>query len=258
MLKCSNSGGKGIQRPLIETADNDSLRLAVERGSSTNLGHLRKTAEVNFNFLTVTQIPLGRVDTSENDADISTKTLSSTKLQYRLSPWYMSGASRNDNSQAVLNVEFHRHCVTCANCNFVDTGHVLSVVCSCRMSQAFAFSVLLSCMRIAEARVEIASAILLVEINMTQCFSLVAAGVFRVFIMCWSPRRCVGAFEESQKEKLKVKTTKRLGTTLEQSVRTILPVESRVVRCQSRSPSIVFSTRHLHEVPLERKLLRSP
>ena len=234
MLKRSNSTGKGIQRPLIGTADNDSFRLAVERGSSTKLGHLRKTAEVNFNFLTVTQIPLGRVDTSEKDADIFTKTLSSTKLQYRLSPWYMSGASRHDNSQAVINVEVHTHCVTCAYCNLVDTGHFLSVVCSCRMSQAFAFSVLLSCMRIAEARVEIASEILLVEINMTQCFSLVAAGIICVFIMCWSPRRRVGACEESQKEKPEVKTTKRLGTNLEQSVWTILPVESRVVRHQSR------------------------
>ena len=102
------------------------------------------------------------------------------------------------------------------------------------MSQAFAFSVLLSCMRIAEARVEIASEILLVEINMTQCFSLVAAGIICVFIMCWSPRRRVGACEESQKEKPEVKTTKRLGTNLEQSVWTILPVESRVVRHQSR------------------------
>ena len=65
-------------------------------------------------------------------------------------------------------------------------------------------------MRIAEARAEIASAILLVEINMTQCFSLVAAGIVCVFIMCESPRRRVGACEESKKEKLKGKTTKRL------------------------------------------------
>ena len=78
------------------------------------------------------------------------------------------------------------------------------------MSQAFAFSVLLSCMRIAEARVEIASAILLVEINMTQCFSLVAAGIICVFIMCWSPRRRVGACEESQKEKPEVENDEKI------------------------------------------------
>ena len=235
MLKCSKSAGKGIQRPLIGTADNESLRLAVERGSSTKLGHLRKTAEVNFNFLTATQIPLGRVDTSESSADIFTETLSSIKLQRRLSPWYVSGVSRKNSSQAVLNVEFDRHCVTCANCNFVDTGHFLSVVCPCRTSQAFAFSVLLSCMRIAEARAEIASAILLVEINMTQCFSLVAAGIVCVFVMCWSPRRHVGACEESQKKKLKVKTTKRLGTTLKQSVWTILEDDEflRIQECET-------------------------
>ena len=154
MLKCSNSGGKGIQRPLIETADNDSLRLAVERGSSTNL-------------------PNGDTDTvgTSGHQRERCRHFHENALLHKapVSPLTMVhvGASRNDNSQAVLNVEFHRHCVTCANCNFVDTGHVLSVVCSCRMSQAFAFSVLLSCMRIAEARAEIASAILLVEINIS-------------------------------------------------------------------------------------------
>ena len=55
-----------IRHPeIIGRTDNDSLQLAVQRGSSTKLRLLRRTAEVNFNFLKMTQIPLGRVDTSE-------------------------------------------------------------------------------------------------------------------------------------------------------------------------------------------------
>ena len=104
MLEFSRIGHPKI----IGRTDNDSLRLAVERGSSTKFGDLRKTAEVNFSFLKITQIPLGRVDTSENYADSFTKTLSSTKLQCLPSLWYMLGVNRNNNSQAVLNVEFHR------------------------------------------------------------------------------------------------------------------------------------------------------
>ena len=36
---------------IIGSTDNDSLRLAVERGSSTNLGHLRKNGRAKFQFL---------------------------------------------------------------------------------------------------------------------------------------------------------------------------------------------------------------
>ena len=86
------------------------------------------------------------------------------------------------------------------------------------MSQALAFSAFASRMRFGEARGEMASEILLVEINMTQCLSVVAAGVICVFIMCWSPCRHVGICEEAQKEELEVKATKGLRPTLEQSV----------------------------------------
>ena len=41
-----------IRQPeILGRADNDSLRLAVERGSSTNLGQMRNTAEVNIKVL---------------------------------------------------------------------------------------------------------------------------------------------------------------------------------------------------------------
>ena len=76
---------------IIGRTDNDSLRRVVERGISTKLGHLKKTTEENFNFLKMTQIPLEKKDTSENHADMFTKTLTSTKF---LSPWYMFGVNR--------------------------------------------------------------------------------------------------------------------------------------------------------------------
>ena len=87
---------------IIRRTENDSLRLAVDCGSSTKLGHLRNTAEVNFNFLNMTQMSLGRVDTSENYADIFTETLTSARLQYLLSPWYILGVTHNNDAQAVL------------------------------------------------------------------------------------------------------------------------------------------------------------
>ena len=158
----------------------------------------------------MTQILLGREDTSETNADIFTKSLTSTKLQYLFSPWYMLGVNRNNNSQPVLNVEFHRRREPRENCNFVDTGDFLFVVCSCGMSQALAFSVFLSSMRIAEARADMAGEILSGEINMTQCLSFVAA--------CSS---CAGTCEEAQKEELKVKGKKGLRRTSGQSVCTI-------------------------------------
>ena len=51
--------------------------------------------------------------TPANYADILTKTLTSTTLQYLSSSRYMLGMSRNSNSQAVLDAEFHRHRETC-------------------------------------------------------------------------------------------------------------------------------------------------
>ena len=93
------------------------------------LGHLRKTAEVNLQFLE------DDTDTVGTSGHQCTKTLTGTKLQYLLSPWYMLGVNRADNSQAVLKVEFHRHSETCGNCNVVDTGDFWSLVCSCRVSQ---------------------------------------------------------------------------------------------------------------------------
>ena len=64
--------------------DNYSLRLAVERGSSQKLAHLRKSGGVNLNFLAKRGIEMRRVDTAANEAAIFTKVLGAARLQHLL------------------------------------------------------------------------------------------------------------------------------------------------------------------------------
>ena len=59
--------------------DNDALRLAVQRGSSAKLGHLRVHAGTCFRLLAQLPISLHRVGTAENEADIMTKVLSAVR-----------------------------------------------------------------------------------------------------------------------------------------------------------------------------------
>ena len=59
--------------------DHDALRMAVSRGSSAKLGHLRVHAETCFRFLAHLPISLHRVSTTENEADIMTKVLSAVR-----------------------------------------------------------------------------------------------------------------------------------------------------------------------------------
>ena len=57
---------------MIGSTDKELLQPAVGRGSSTKLGHVWKSAEINLNVLTMTLMPSGRVDTSESVADMFT------------------------------------------------------------------------------------------------------------------------------------------------------------------------------------------
>ena len=59
--------------------DNDALRMAVSRGSSAKLGHLRFHADTCFRFLAQLPISLHRVSTTGNEADIMTKILSAVR-----------------------------------------------------------------------------------------------------------------------------------------------------------------------------------
>ena len=60
-------------------AYNDALRMAVSRGSSAKLGHLRVHADTCFRFLPQLPISLRRVSTTEIEADIMTKVLSTVR-----------------------------------------------------------------------------------------------------------------------------------------------------------------------------------
>ena len=59
--------------------DNGALRLAVGRGSSAKLGHLRVHAETCFRFPGQLPITLHRVSATENEVDIMTKFLSAVR-----------------------------------------------------------------------------------------------------------------------------------------------------------------------------------
>ena len=59
--------------------DNDALHMAVGRGSSAKLGHLRVHADTCFRFLAQLPVSLHRVSTTENEADILTKVPSAVR-----------------------------------------------------------------------------------------------------------------------------------------------------------------------------------
>lgn len=64
--------------------DNDSLRLAVQRGTNSKMGHLRKTASLNFRLLKqIGMVPL-RVAGTRNIADVLTKILGRERARYIL------------------------------------------------------------------------------------------------------------------------------------------------------------------------------
>ena len=77
--------------------DSDALRMAVSRGSSAKLGHLRVHADTCFRFLAQLPISLHRVSTTENEADIMTKVPSAIRhrelckkgLGWRLTQFYV-------------------------------------------------------------------------------------------------------------------------------------------------------------------------
>lgn len=62
--------------------DNDALRLAVIRGSSAKLGHLRVHGERCFRFLAQSGILMGRIPGEVNAADMLTEVLSAQRLRY--------------------------------------------------------------------------------------------------------------------------------------------------------------------------------
>ena len=62
--------------------DNQAVELAIKKGFSQKLGHLRKHAEVSLRLLHESGLVPHHVPGSENIADIFTKPLARIKLQY--------------------------------------------------------------------------------------------------------------------------------------------------------------------------------
>lgn len=81
--------------------DADALRLAVERGSSQQMGHLRRYAEASFQFLQECGIPLRHIPGTENVADVFTKVLSAEKTLYLTRSWFGHDLTRNSHGSVV-------------------------------------------------------------------------------------------------------------------------------------------------------------
>ena len=100
---------------MLERTDNESLRRAVERGCGTKLEQQRKTADVNFGSLKMTQMQLGRVDTSENCADIRKARVLSVSVVH-------SGCVAQQHfASCSSTVKIGRHDEGCEGRDYVDT-----------------------------------------------------------------------------------------------------------------------------------------
>ena len=117
--------------------------MAVERGRSVKLEQMRHTTEVHINSRKMTQILVG-VSTSQNYPDIFTNMLTSARLAYLLSTWFMLGVERSNNPQAVLTVGIHRHDQGCENRDGMDIGGLLEVACTWTTSRVLVFTLILS------------------------------------------------------------------------------------------------------------------
>jgi hypothetical protein len=115
--------------------DNDSLRLACQRGSSPRMGHLRKTASLNFRLIKQVGMVPARVDSVDNLADFLTKVLSRDKIMHLLKTIFGLEVGRNEHGSIIVkgkkngavSVNFVKHESTCdAYPNVTDFGALLS------------------------------------------------------------------------------------------------------------------------------------
>ncbi len=120
--------------------DNEAVRLAVARGCSIKLCHLRKTAGVNFSFMKATGIPLERIDTTKSHADLFTKVLSAQGIQFLLSAFYHLQIVRTS-PEAALDVKVYRHDEGICE-GATDLGVFDAFSCTCRCAKLLAVAVL--------------------------------------------------------------------------------------------------------------------
>lgn len=99
--------------------DNDSLRLALQRGSSSRMGHLRKTASLNFRLLKQIGMVPEHVSGLLNFADFLTKVLGRDRLRSLLGPFFGIETEQNEHGTWTVKkrkkgmVVFCRHLVGC-------------------------------------------------------------------------------------------------------------------------------------------------
>ena len=111
--------------------DNDAVRLAVGRGASVKLGHMRKHAQVNLEFLRECGVPLSRVDTTENTADIFTKIVSAQRLEWHLARFTGAERLRNEHGSIVgcMHEEHDKECVRNGTKEVGEPKQVLACPC---------------------------------------------------------------------------------------------------------------------------------
>jgi hypothetical protein len=111
--------------------DNDAVRMAAARGSSAKLGHMRKHAEVNLEFLKECGIPLFRVDTTDNPADIFTKIVSAQRLMYHMACFDGNVRVKNEHG-SIVGCMHEVHAKGCENEGMKEVGLPKQVItCPC-------------------------------------------------------------------------------------------------------------------------------
>jgi hypothetical protein len=117
---------------IVGRVDNDSLRLAAQRGSSSKLAALGRQGDVNFKFMCESGLIPVRVPGQDNVADIFTKILSRARLVYLISEIFALQAERdvdgkyarvrNDQGLVISYPDIHDSLCVCAG--MLDHGLV--------------------------------------------------------------------------------------------------------------------------------------
>ena len=94
------------------------------------LGHTRKHAEVNLEFLRECAVPLERVDTTENTADIFTKIVSTQRLEWHMAKFTGAPRVRNEHGSIVGNMH-EEHSEKCPRRGLKEVGSPKLVVLAC-------------------------------------------------------------------------------------------------------------------------------
>jgi len=136
--------------------DNDAVRLAVHRGASLKLGHMRKHAQCNLQFLKESGVEIHRVDTTENPADIFTKIVSVQRLEWHMCHFTGQQQIKNEHG-SIIGACHAKHSDSCSRCGLTDVGCPRQVL-SCNCIKAARLAMLLTwaaCAQVASADGEV-------------------------------------------------------------------------------------------------------